>query len=268
MNRAVSPLPARTQPSLSAARLQCPHHRRAHGDHSTAARIDGVRRVLGHLVAFLVHHVHGQLVGADRLKRAGADMQGDRDNTNSPVGNRLQQRCVEVQPRRRRGDGAGMLAVHGLIALLVLGVRGTRDVRGQRRSAVGIEEFQQIAGELKPVELAAALQNGNDLAVHHERAAGMQGLADAHLAQRGVGTFDPLDEDFGATARILDRAHPRLDNAGVVDDEEILRAQQVDDLREAPVCDRIAFQFQQPTVRARCERRPRDETFRQVVGEI
>ena len=52
----------------------------------------------------------------------------------------------------------------------------------------------------------------------------MQGLADAHLAERGVGGLDALDEDFGPTAGILDRTQPRLDDARVVDDEQVVRA--------------------------------------------
>ena len=215
-----------------------------------------------------MHAVLGQVFGADRLERAGADMQGGGSDLDAPVGDRAQQRRIEMQPGGRRSHGPGMLAVHGLIALLVLGVRRARDIRRQRRAAVGIEKLQHIAGEPKQVELAATRHHGHDLAIHQERASGMQGLADAHLAQRGVSAFDPLDQDLGAPPGILDRAHPRLDDAGVVDHEEIVRAQQIDDLAETPVRDHVAFQFQQPTVRARRERRPRDEMSRQVVGEI
>ena len=215
-----------------------------------------------------MHAVVGKVLGTDRLKRARPDMQGDRRHSDPLVRNRAQQRRVEVQARRGGGNRPGMFPVHGLIALLVLGVRRARDVRRQRRGAVGVEEFQHAGREPQQVELAATLQHGHGLTVHQERALGMQGLADTHLAERGVGGLDALDQDLGPATGVLDRAQPRLDHAGVVDDEQVVRAQQIDDLPKAPVHDGVAVQFQQPTVRAPRQRPPGDEMFRQAVGEV
>ena len=96
----------------------------------------------------------------------------------------------------------------------------------------------------------------------------MQGLADAHLAKRAVGVLNPLDKDFRPATGVLDRAQPGLDDPRVVDHEQIVRAQQADDLAELPVRDRVASQLQQPAVRSRRQRRAGDEVFRQVIGEV
>ncbi len=139
MKRSVSPAPARSAPvpsaDSSARRLVVPT--------ATTRRRCGARGVHGgrgrraDVEPLAVHPVFGQVAGAHRLERAGADVQRDRRQFDAAGAQAVEQLAREVQAGGRRRDGAAARRVHGLVALRVLGGVGVRDVRRQRHVADG-----------------------------------------------------------------------------------------------------------------------------------
>ena len=99
----------------------------------------------------LCMRVLGEVLAAHRLEGAGADVQRERGALDAARLERVEQRVVEMQRRRRRGDRAGPRREHRLVAPLVVGRRrrarcraaaargrGARAARtGRRESAAG-----------------------------------------------------------------------------------------------------------------------------------
>src|SRR5207248_4860229 len=91
---------------------------------------------VGNVESLSMHCVPRQILRLDRLKRSGADMQRDVHQGDTALSQTLEQLVVEMKPRGRRGDCAGMPRVDGLVALDVELVGRSRYVRGQRDFAV------------------------------------------------------------------------------------------------------------------------------------
>jgi hypothetical protein len=92
-----------------------------------------------------VHVVLGQVLDAHRLEGAGAHVQGDVGDVHALRGQFVEQRLVEVQAGGRRGDGARLLRIDGLVTLLVELVGVVLDVRRQRQAAVGLDQLEHVA---------------------------------------------------------------------------------------------------------------------------
>ena len=87
-------------------------------------RIDRGRRRLGNRKPLFVHAVIGDFFGLNRLESSGADMQ-----RNEGMRQLRQNLGSEMQPRGRRGDGAGHFCENRLIPLYITGIALPPDVR-------------------------------------------------------------------------------------------------------------------------------------------
>jgi hypothetical protein len=157
---------------------------------------------------------------------------------------------VKVQRRCGRGHGAGGAGKYGLVALAVLGGVGVvvgvlmaLDVGRQRQVAVALHQLPgalagravQCKAEQRAVFVRPAAQQAwrqsRPLApaghVHGAAALGL--LADLHVGHHlvdlaaGEHTFD---QQFELAAAGLLAKDARLDDAGVVEDQQVARAQQ------------------------------------------
>ena len=154
MKMSVSPLAS----AALRPRLQRAHGGGADGHHAAAARLavgDGLLRGLGHFVALGVHRVLGDVLGLHRLEGAGAHVQRDAGALHAARVERGQQGLVEMQGGGRRGHRARHAREHGLVALLVVGRVGVRDVGRQRHVAVARHQRVGIARSKREAEQRA-----------------------------------------------------------------------------------------------------------------
>jgi hypothetical protein len=209
--------------------------RRADRDDATAARPrprDRRDRVGADPVALAVHDVRRQVDAPHGLERARADVQRDRAAFDAARLDRREQRGVEVQRRGRRCDGARLGGEHGLVATLVVGPVVAGDVRRQRHVAVPLEQDQRIVGKAQREErsVGAAASEHLDLetfaGAQADATARLRRLARAQLREDAVVRLDPLDERLDGAAARLGAEQARLDDARVVDDEQVAFAQQ------------------------------------------
>ena len=115
--------------------------RRADGDDTPARGARGVHRLGGRRGDDRVLGRHRMLFDAralDRSKGSRPDVQRHPMHVDAARAESREQPIAEMQPGRRRGDGARSARVDGLIPLDVLrsGLRVTDDVGWQRRDAV------------------------------------------------------------------------------------------------------------------------------------
>ena len=78
----------------------------------------------------------GQLLLAQRLKRARTDMQGDVGRGHAHLREMSEHSLIKVQPGSRRGDGTGRAGIDGLVALAIGFACRAADVGWQRHFAV------------------------------------------------------------------------------------------------------------------------------------
>ncbi|KAG1435612.1 hypothetical protein G6F57_021045 [Rhizopus arrhizus] len=89
------------------------------------------------------------------------------------------------------------------------------------------------------------------------------------MGQDPVGLGDAFDQDLDLAAGDLVARQAGLDDAGVIEDKQVARAQQAGQIGELPVVQLAgAVQVQQAAARAFGGRRLRDEFGRQLVIEI
>ncbi len=248
--------------------LERPHHRRAHGHHAAIAFVDGAACRRGYGVALGMHLVPAQVVLADRLKSTCAHMQGDGCNTHALGAQAIQKIVVEVQARRRCRHGTGHPRIDGLVAVLVLGIGRAPDVWRQRYLAVRVQVLGDGRVEVEQMELAVPIHDVDSVPVPVQGPVRLQRLADAHLAKRPVRVQDPLDKHLRPPAGVLPRHQPRLDHPAVVDDEQIVGAEQVRQVDEPAVTYRIAGERQQAAGGTRRERTLGDQRLRQVEAKV
>ena len=179
---------------------------------------------------------------------------------------------VEVQPRRRRGHRPRHRRVHRLVARLVLGVRRVRDVGRQRHLAVRGEDVEHARPRLE-AKLEEVVPAPRHLRRHARREleppARLGRLARAHVRERRARARDPLDEHLHLPARVLAAAQPRLDDARVVEHEQVPRIDERGQVAEGEVAKRPArLHAQQPAGRALRRGMLGDEFRRQAVVEV
>lgn len=92
-----------------------------------------------------MHAVIRQSLCPHRLESAGADMQGNEGGADAQRAQFRQQRVIEVQARRRRGDRAPLAGKHRLVTRLVGGLRGAFDVGRQGQASVALDLLQGVA---------------------------------------------------------------------------------------------------------------------------
>ena len=83
-----------------------------------------------------MHVVFEDVVHPHRLEGARTNVQRHESTVDAFFGQGVQQRLVEVQPRRRSGHGTVAARIHGLIAFAVAQLVFPSDVGRQRHMAV------------------------------------------------------------------------------------------------------------------------------------
>ena len=225
-------------------RLERAQRRRADGHDAPAPRPrrgDRAHRRLGNAVPLLVHHVRGDVVAPHGLEGAGAHVQRHARRVDALRRERREHGLVEVQARRRRRDRARHGRVHGLVARLVVGRRGVRDVGRQRHLAVRGEDVEHRPSASKRSSKSSPrrpVTTRRHARREDELAAGPGRLARPHVGERRVGAQHALDEHLHLAAGVLAAAQPRLDHARVVEDEEVARIEERRQVAEGEVAQR------------------------------
>ena len=162
---------------------------------------------------------------------------------------------IEMQPRRRRGDRPRCSREHGLIARLVGLVRqraqctaATEPRRTHRRTS------STLRSKFEAIQITATLDHRRRFIERLEQhdASRLQRFADADLTQRAPIALDAFDQQLGRAARVLASMQTRANHARVVQHEQIVRRQQVGQIREPLMRDRIAISDRAPSIDCRC----------------
>ena len=262
------------QPRLAAVHagrgsgFQGAHHGGADRHDASPAGLDRApcRRRYG--VALRVHAVAAQVLHAHRLERAGADVQRDAGYANALRLQTAEDRVVEVQAGRGGGDSARNAGVDRLVAILVRRVGLAVDVRRQRHAAETLEIGRDGLAEIEPVELALAPDHRDCAVANEYRSSRLERLAGPHLAERLALPVEAFDDDLRLAAGILAADQAGLDDARVVDHEEVSRVEQIDDRLETAMPNRVASQFEQTAARAVRRWSLGNQLVRQLEAEV
>ena len=233
--------------------------------------VDQVRCLLRQIVVFGVHFVLGDLVLLDRTEGAKANMQRYRRDVDPLCADLVQQFVGEVQSRGRCCGRTQLVGIDGLVALVVLKLRG--DV-GRQWHVADLLEHRVDAFPLvgKADQAIAALHRLQYLAGHQPVA---KGELDPRLClfagfdQRFPNVLPLLfqQQHLDVTAGVgLDAVQARRDNAGIVDHQQVAWIQIVDDVIKMMVAARaaLAVHHQQTRVVPRLHRRLRDLLLGQI----
>ena len=188
-----------------------------------------------------LHAVVGDALHAHRLEGARAHVQRHACRLHAARGQRREHVLVEVQRRGRRRHRPGAGGEHGLVAALVLGAVGVRDVRRQRHVAVRLQQREGVGREAQVEQRAVGPGAAQHLGVeargghlgpaemHH--AARARRLARAQVGPDGVRHVGrrgqhALDQRLHRAAAGLAPVQASLDHARVVEHQQVARLQQ------------------------------------------
>ena len=181
---------------------------------------------------------------------------------------------VEVQRRGRRRDRARLRREHRLVATLVVGAVVAGDVGRQRHVAVALEQLERIVGKAQlesepsaPPRPSTSASKPSPLP-RRRRLPGLRRLARAQLREHAPVGLDPLDQGLDRAAARLRAEQARLDDPGVVDDQQVAFAQQPRQVAEGEVARRFARAVEQPRAAALGGGMLRDQLRRQREIEI
>ncbi|MDT4832384.1 hypothetical protein FQZ97_659400 [compost metagenome] len=263
-------------------RFQGAQRSRADRDHAAAAGArlaHGLGQFLGDGIPLRMHLVLGQVLGAHRLEGAGTHVQRQEGAAHAGGIQPREQRVIEMQARGRCRHGARIARVDGLVAGLVVGVGVVRDVRRQRQAPVALDQVQRRRGEAQREELVHARADRDREGVFGQvqRAALGGRFRGAHLGQHGMRVQHALHQHLDLAAARLVAEEACLDHARVVEDQQVFRAQVIDDVAEGAVDQahriggvggRDPFHHQQPAGAAVGQRALGDQFWRQRKIEI
>ena len=185
-----------------------------------------------------MHRVRRDVVDLHRQEGSCAHVQRHPRRLDARRLQRVEERRVEVQSRRRRGDRPGVAGIHGLVAGFVGTGRRARDVRRQRDRGVGGEVVGKRchAGEAQPEESVVAPDDGRlDGARKDDRLARTGGVAGTDLEEALVEAQHPLQQEFNPAAGGLGADEPRLHDPGVVQHQEVAGAEQARQVAETAI---------------------------------
>lgn len=227
-------------------------------------------------VTLAVHAVLAEVVHPHRLEGAGAHVQREPGAVRAVGLDAFEQSLVEMQAGRGRSDRAGVAREHGLVARLVGFAGGALDVGRQRQLAVALEQREQVftLRKAQVKEFANATEHLDLEGIGKaQAAAGFGRLARAHLRERLVRTDRALDQHLDLAATVLDAMQPCVDDAGVVEYEQVARPDQVGERAEACVRERgrlarLRCQHQQTACAALGQRCLRDQLGGERVVEV
>ena len=169
-----------------------------------------------------------QILHANRLVRAGTDMQGHGGRLDALCAQTIEQGIVKVQTGRGGGDRPRVLGKHRLVTGFVRLGRAPVDVRGQGQGAVGfgVVDHAAVRGEAQVKEIALAAQNFHlESLCQAQRHSRLGRLAGAHLSDGLVLAHRAFDQDLDLPTGGLLAEQAGVDHAGVVEHQQILVAQ-------------------------------------------
>ena len=201
---------------------------------------------------------------ADGLESSQADVEGDFDGVDAAPADAVENIGCEMKAGGGGGYRSALLGVDGLIAFAIAGRIGARDIRRERNVADAIEGSEEIVAAVKDgleAEVAQAeLRAGEDLGLQfvtvteEEAFPDLNLAAGAHQAFPIVGMRGKLarQQNFDAAVKEIsgrgivraDRVgtgalaaaiEPRWKYAGVVEDQQVARPQQVREITEHAV---------------------------------
>ena len=163
---------------------------------------------------------------------------------------RGQQRLVEVQRRGGCRHRAGARGEHGLVAGRVIVGVGVFDVGRQRHMAVLFEQLQRVGREAQMKQRIVGPRAAQHFGIEGLRktnsAAGPWRFARPHMRPDLVAVEHPLDQRFDRTTGGLFAQQARLDDARVVEDQQIAGQQQVGQLAKDAIGGQGAGAVEQP----------------------
>ena len=209
-------------------------------------------------------------VTAYRLEGPRADVQRHACDGRTARGDRVEHGLVEMQAGGRRSDRARLLGEHRLVAFGVLRVVRVPDIGRQRHVAAALQHGGHRFGEAHAEQIVLAAEHfGLDAVAEDQAMTSLEGVAGARKGQRLAFGHDALDENLDLAAGGFAAEQPRLEDARVVQYDDILRRDQRRQIEEAPVVQRAgSVEMQQAALRAFGRGMLRDELFGQRVVEI
>jgi hypothetical protein len=185
-----------------------------------------------------VQHDLVELVLAQALEGAGANVQGHVIDADAARRQRSEQGFVEMQSRSRCCRRTRLAGIDGLVALLVGSLVGPRDVGRQRHMAVAGEQGLDI-GAVDAAQIEERTVATEDLegaaAGNFDDRTGLGFLADLDVEQAAIGGQQTLQQQLHLAAGALAAVQPRRPHAGVVEHQQITRAQPARQLADRAV---------------------------------
>ena len=227
-----------------------------------------------HIDPLTVHLVLMKIVHPHRLERPRADMQRHMPKLHATLAQSGQQGIIKMQARGGGSHRTNLASKHGLVALGIIRTGFALDIRRQRHPP-GV--LQPILQRLPNVETQTP-ETGL-IALQHLRltagiecnfAADPRRFADPQLRTRFIVRQQPLDQEFDTSTAGLVAKQTRRNHPGVVENQQVARAQQQGQITHLLVGKRAAIRRhqQQATGRALRQGHLRDQFGRQVKMEI
>ncbi len=215
-----------------------------------------------------MHAMLADVVHPDRLKRPGADVQGDKGGLHPHPLETREHGLIEMQTGGRRGDCTRMVRVHRLITFAVARIIRTFDVRRERNMTDAFENFRHgsIHLERQSVKFPLTLLHGHgNISFQRQFLSMLRRLARAQLGKHTMGIQNTLHQHFDAPATVLVAKETRGDHTRVVAHQQIARPQQRGQIGETQIAPGTAraIEGQQTAGGARRCRILRD----QIVGK-
>ena len=167
-----------------------------------------------------MQHVLVDVVRAQRRKRAGADVQSYEGPFDAARVERGEERSIEMQSGRRRGDCARRRGKDRLVANRIACFGRALDVRGQWDLAVRLEIEENVAIELELEQIAFARDDARRRSTRQsDLATWLRALARLDLKPRAARARHPLEQKLDAPTASLRAVETRRQHARVVEHE-------------------------------------------------
>ena len=177
-----------------------------------------------------------------------------------------------MEPSGRRCHSAWVLRIHRLIARRVALTCGVRNIRGKRHFTQLVQHFKHWALKDQLEELSFAADNSRFFVqvtrLKNNRCAFFGGLARAKHRNRFMLTRDAFNQRFDVTTTWLMPKKTRFNDARIVSNKQVARAQKVHDIGEDTVFNDIVINMQKAGRRAIRERILSDQFLRELEIKI
>ena len=255
--------------------LQTPHTGGANRNDPSARlarQADAFACILADLQPFGMHDVPVEVIHPHGLEGACPDMQRDLRPSNAQFSQALQHGCIEMQSGCGRRDRTLTAGIEGLIAGIIGLVIRPLNIGGQRNVTlsghdVGEGRFDRMQTE--QITLATGQHQARAIGELDDRSRPGR-LAGADMGERLVRRQQTFDQDLDPSAGRLLTEQPGAHDAGVIEDEQVIRAQQARQIGEDPVARAVlrAIKNQHPCPATLSERALGNQFGRKIVIKV